>query len=411
MARVAKPWGRVVGVMAVSCSPGLAACLTGARRFFSPNHVRFRQFWGKLFERSPDQRAIHAQVRSHRRPPARGAAGRCPPDGGRAGGAGRALAIAVLAPDQTDGGGRGDPRLSRRARRRGARPRRHRLRRPHAGEPPDEARPRVRGGGGRNPGDSGLPQRLGALRLPAGRRGARPHRVRRVRARRHPAAAGGEGDALELLAQGGQGAAAAAGGDAAAAGRLSPGMTEDVARHYAGERDLVARARALLREAGKNLDRLTVDDLAGLDEFHIRGRDATHSLAARLALAGNEHVLDVGSGIGGPARRLATLHPGLDVTGIDLTPEFCRVANELSRLVGLAARVRFEPADATRLPFADAAFDVAWTQHVQMNIADKRAFYGEIARVLRPGGKFAFYDILQGPGGPVVYPAPWASDP
>jgi SAM-dependent methyltransferase len=188
-------------------------------------------------------------------------------------------------------------------------------------------------------------------------------------------------------------------------------MSDTVIQHYAGGRDLVARALEVLRTAGKDLDRLTVDDLAGLDEFHIRGRDATLSLAARLALRGDERVLDVGSGIGGPARRLATLHPGLDVTGIDLTPEFCRVANEFSRLVGLGARVRFQPADATRLPFVDAGFDVVWTQHVQMNVADKRAFYGEIARALRPGGRFAFYDILQGPGGPVVYPAPWASDP
>ena len=182
------------------------------------------------------------------------------------------------------------------------------------------------------------------------------------------------------------------------------------ADHYAGGKDLVARALELLRAAGKDVERLTVDDLAGLDEFHIRGRDATLSLAARLALRGDERVLDVGSGIGGPARRLAALHPGIDVTGIDLTPEFCRLANELSRRVGLASRVRFETADATRLPFADASFDVAWTQHVQMNIADKPAFYGEIARVLKPGGRFAFYDILQGPGGPVVYPAPWAAE-
>ena len=186
---------------------------------------------------------------------------------------------------------------------------------------------------------------------------------------------------------------------------------EAVVQHYAGGHDLVARAVELLRAAGKDVERLTIDDLAGLDEFHVRGRDATLSLAARLALSGEERVLDVGSGIGGPARRLAALHPGIDVTEIDLTPEFCRLANELSRRVGLASRVRFEIADATRLPFADATFDIAWTQHVQMNIADKPAFYGEIARVLKPGGRFAFYDILQGPGRAIRYPAPWAADP
>ena len=187
-------------------------------------------------------------------------------------------------------------------------------------------------------------------------------------------------------------------------------MSDALLRHYDGGQDLVARARALLRAAGKDLDRLTIDDLVGLDEFHVRGREATLSLAKRLDLKGGERVLDVGSGIGGPARRLATLAQ-VDVVGIDLTPEFVRLANEFSRLTGLAARVRFETADALALPYADASFDVVWTQHVQMNIADKARFCAEMFRVLKPGGRLALYDILQGPGGDVVYPMPWASDP
>lgn len=104
-------------------------------------------------------------------------------------------------------------------------------------------------------------------------------------------------------------------------------MSEDLLRHYDGGQDLVARAHALLRAADKDLERLTIDDLVGLDEFHVRGREATQSLAARLALRGGERVLDVGSGIGGPARRLATL-ARVEVVGIDLTPEFVRLANE-----------------------------------------------------------------------------------
>ncbi len=187
-------------------------------------------------------------------------------------------------------------------------------------------------------------------------------------------------------------------------------MTDALIRHYDGGRDLVARVRELLRAAGKDLERLTIDDLAGFDEFHVRGREATLSLAARLALRGDERVLDVGSGIGGPARRLAAMNPGIEVVGVDLSPEFCRLANELARLVRLDARVRYEAADATVLPFRDASFDVVWTQHVQMNIADKPRLYAEIHRVLRHGGRLAFYDILQGPGGPVVYPTPWAAD-
>ncbi|MBL8701054.1 MAG: methyltransferase domain-containing protein [Alphaproteobacteria bacterium] len=188
-------------------------------------------------------------------------------------------------------------------------------------------------------------------------------------------------------------------------------MTDDtLIRHYDGGQDLIARAHVLLREAGKDLDRLTIDDLVGLDEFHVRGREATLSLAQRLALRGGERVLDVGSGIGGPARRLATL-AAVEVVGIDLTPAFVDLANEFSRLTGLADRVRFRAADALALPFADASFDVVWTQHVQMNIADKDRFCAEMFRVVRPGGRLALYDILQGPGGDVVYPTPWASVP
>jgi len=185
---------------------------------------------------------------------------------------------------------------------------------------------------------------------------------------------------------------------------------EALLRHYDGGQDLVARAMGLLREAGKDLSRLSIDDLVGLDEFHVRGREATLSLARRLGLAGGERVLDVGSGIGGPARRLASL-VAVDVVGIDLTPAYVDLANALSRLVGLEARVRFQAADALALPFPGASFDVAWTQHVQMNIADKDRFFAELLRVLVPGGRLALYDILQGPGGEVAYPMPWASDP
>lgn len=185
---------------------------------------------------------------------------------------------------------------------------------------------------------------------------------------------------------------------------------EALLRHYDGGQDLVARAMELLREAGKDLSRLTIDDLVGLDEFHLRGREATLALARRLSLAGGERVLDVGSGIGGPARRLASL-AAVDVVGVDLTPAYVDLANALSRLVGLGARVRFEVADALALPFPDASFDVAWTQHVQMNIADKDGFLAELFRVLVPGGRLALYDILQGPGGEVAYPMPWASHP
>jgi SAM-dependent methyltransferase len=184
----------------------------------------------------------------------------------------------------------------------------------------------------------------------------------------------------------------------------------DVARHYSGGQDLVARILDLLRAAGKDVDRLTIDDLAPFDEFHVRGREATTGQLQRLALAPGMRVLDVGSGIGGPARRIAAT-AGCRVVGIDLTPEFVRVASELARRVGLADRVTFQVGDATRLAFVDSSFDAVWTQHVQMNIADKRTFYGEIARVLKPGGRFACYEVLLGPRGDPIYPAPWAAEP
>jgi ubiquinone/menaquinone biosynthesis C-methylase UbiE len=121
-------------------------------------------------------------------------------------------------------------------------------------------------------------------------------------------------------------------------------------------------------------------------------------------------VLDVGSGLGGPSRQLATAY-GCRVTGIDLTEEYCVVANALAARLGLADRVRFQHGSALSIPFPDRAFDVAMTQHVAMNIPDKAALYHEIARVLKPGGRFGIYDLLQGAGGPVLFPVPWARDP
>lgn len=183
----------------------------------------------------------------------------------------------------------------------------------------------------------------------------------------------------------------------------------EVAGHY-GQAGLFDRIVTALVGAGFDPEHLTTRELAFFDEFHIRGRVATQELAKEMGLTRLSHVLDLGSGLGGPARTLAELC-GCHVTGIDLTQEFCDVATELSDRVGLSGHVEFQQGDATDLPFDGASFDAAMTIHVAMNIAAKDRMYAEAKRVLKPGGIFAVYDVMQGPGGPIRYPVPWAMTP
>ena len=179
--------------------------------------------------------------------------------------------------------------------------------------------------------------------------------------------------------------------------------------HYA-HHDLEGTILTALGMAGKDPDRLTADDLMAIDEFHVRGRRATHDLARDVKPARNMAVLDVGSGLGGAARYLAREY-GCRVTGVDLSAEYCRVAENLTRRLALDNLVTFTQGNATSLPFPDDSFDLVWTQHAAMNIADKQGLYREIRRVLKPGGRLALYDILAGPGGEVYFPVPWAREP
>ncbi|HEX8976683.1 MAG TPA: methyltransferase domain-containing protein [Solirubrobacteraceae bacterium] len=190
---------------------------------------------------------------------------------------------------------------------------------------------------------------------------------------------------------------------------MSPGEGGAVEAHYALG-DLAQRILDALRRAGLNPDQLSPDDLAPVDEFHVRGREATEELAELAGLVGGQRVLDVGCGLGGTARHLADRY-GVEVTGVDLTAEYCRLGNMLSERTRLRDRVELVTADALELPFADGGFDVVWSEHAAMNIEDKPRLYSEMRRVLRPGGRLAIYDILQGPGGEVHFPVPWARRP
>lgn len=186
-------------------------------------------------------------------------------------------------------------------------------------------------------------------------------------------------------------------------------INEAIQTHYT-RADLGDVILTALEKAGKDVNRLTPEDLAPIDQFHIRGRAATLELARAAGLDATQHVLDVGSGVGGTSRCLAKEF-GCRVTGIDLTDEYCRAAAMLSAKTGLSHLVDYRQGDATKLPFDDQAFDVVWTEHVAMNIPDKTRLYKEMHRILKPGGTLAIYDVLAGPSGPVLFPVPWARTP
>ena len=183
-------------------------------------------------------------------------------------------------------------------------------------------------------------------------------------------------------------------------------MTEQVAQHYSTG-GVLERILAALQQAGKDIDHLTIDDLAPVDEFHSRRRLATQELAAMLAPAATDAVIDIGSGLGGPSRYLAATR-GCRVSGIDLTPAFVAAATALTTRTCLSDRVDFRVGSALALPFADASFDCAWSQNVAMNIADRARYYAEMARVLRPGGRVAIQDVAAGNGAALDFPVMWA---
>jgi SAM-dependent methyltransferase len=180
--------------------------------------------------------------------------------------------------------------------------------------------------------------------------------------------------------------------------------------HYSA-RDIEARILAALRAAGLNPEkRLSPDELGALDHFHTGGFRASVELAKLARIRAEDRVLDIGAGLAGPARMLAST-PGCRVACIELSPDYCAGAALLNRLTGLDDRIEVYEGSALDMPFADGSFDVAWMQNVGMNIADKRKLYAEIHRVLKLEGRFAFQEIAAGEGPLREFPLPWATDP
>ena len=181
---------------------------------------------------------------------------------------------------------------------------------------------------------------------------------------------------------------------------------QQVAKHYT-HGSLQQAIFDALKQMGKDPDRLSAMDLVTGDELHLGWLPATAALAREIGLAPDMHVLDVGAGIGGPARYFAEAHR-CRVTGIDLTEEFVQVAAELTRRCGLGDLVSFGHGSALDLPFSAAAFDAATLIHVGMNIPDKARLFQNVRRVLKPGALFGVYEVMRASEGALPYPMPWA---
>jgi len=178
---------------------------------------------------------------------------------------------------------------------------------------------------------------------------------------------------------------------------------------YYSPNDLYNRIIEGLNEIGKDLSRLTLDDLQPVDEFHIRGDTATKELIKLSGFTSDMHILDVGCGIGGSTRRLSH-QTGCNVTGVDLSDEYIDVAQRLTQLLDMQERVRFHAASALELPFEDNSFDGVWSIQMGMNVEDKLSWLREMHRVVRPKGRAVLYEVCGNKNTPVHFPVPWAQD-
>jgi SAM-dependent methyltransferase len=182
---------------------------------------------------------------------------------------------------------------------------------------------------------------------------------------------------------------------------------DEVLENYAADGIVEAvLERAGARAGGRPLG---VDHLRALDQFHMGGPVATSWVVDAEDVGPEDTVLDVGCGIGGPARQLAAA-TGAHVTGVDLLPRHVDGATTLSRAVGMQRSTTFVVGDATRLPFGQAAFDAACLLFVGENVEDKPALFRSVRRVLRDGGRFVLYDpVLAGNRQP-TFPLPWSGE-
>lgn len=185
-------------------------------------------------------------------------------------------------------------------------------------------------------------------------------------------------------------------------------MANTIAEHW-GKGDVYELIVSTLTKTSKSLQGLTIEDLAPIDHFHARGFPATVELADHLPITAGQHILDIGCGLGGPARYMAKRF-NCKVSGVDITPSFVDAAQKLTTLLQMDGQVEVMQGDGHNLPYPDAVFDGAYTQHVTMNVADRSTFFAEASRVLKPGAFFALTEHGLGPNGNPHYPLPWTMD-
>jgi len=188
---------------------------------------------------------------------------------------------------------------------------------------------------------------------------------------------------------------------------MAENQQQKIMAHYDNQ-ELLNRIIEKLAKSGREFSSLRLNDLDALDELHVGGKKASRELARKAGLNPKSRVLDVGSGIGGPAR-LLSVEFDLEVVGLDLTFSFCRAANILSNTVDVRQNLGFVNGDALHLPFKPGSFDALWSQHSSMNIPDKKKLYQDCFHVLKKEGKLLIHDILTGDGPMPSYPVPWAA--